>query len=271
MCMDLWQSAFLGVIQGLTEFLPISSSGHLILAREFLSLPLENTLTFDVLLHLATLLAIIVAFWGDLQKIFIDLKTEGFSARSNQLVWAIVLGTIPAVFVGFFLGDLLENTFRKPEFVAYSLIAVSIVFFFADKFGKEKSGISVLKGFVIGVFQAFALIPGVSRSGITISGGLFSGLSRIEAIRFAFLLGIPVILGATLKTLLDSSFDFSNLFLSASPADRFSSFNLLIAFMTAFLSGFLAIHFLIRYLATHSFLPFIIYRLALAGVILVFL
>jgi len=256
-------SFILGVVQGLTEFLPVSSSGHLLLAREFLGLTLENTLTFDVLLHLATLLAILICFWGDIKRIFIDLWTEGLSARSSRLVWAIVVGTIPAVLAGFFLGDWLENTFRNPEYVAYALITGSIIMFLADRVSKEKGGISTPKGFLIGIFQALALIPGISRSGSTISGGLIFGLSRTEAIKFAFLLGIPAILGATAKVFFDFGFNISIL--------QFFNFQSLFGFLAAFLSGLWAVKFLVRYLANHSFTIFIIYRVVLAGVILLLL
>ena len=265
--MELWQSIVLGAIQGLTEFLPVSSSGHLILAREFLGLSIENTLSFDVMLHLATLLAIIFCFWGDIKKI------------SGKLGWAIVVGTIPAVLAGFFLSDWLENTFRNPNYVAYALIAGSVVFFIADRLPKYSwsehpereaartserneyfGNITKSKGFLIGIFQALALIPGVSRSGITISGGLFSGLSREESIKFAFLLGIPVILGAALKTILD--FD-SNISIF-----QFLNLSMLAGFTASFLSGLWAVRFLVRFLSSHSFLPFIIYRLILATIIL---
>ncbi len=263
--MDITSSIILGLVQGLTEFLPVSSSGHLILAREFLGLELTNSLVFDVFLHFATLLAIIICFWGDIKRIFIDLRSQGLSARSNNLLFAIVVGTIPAVLVGFFLGDFLENTFRDPTYVAISLIAGSILFFVADRVATEKGGLKPAKGFFVGVFQALALIPGVSRSGSTISGGLLFGLSRVEAIRFAFLLGIPAIAGALAKTLLDVGLVyFYNL-------SVFESFLILISFLTAFLSGLLAVRFLVRYLSTHSFMPFIIYRLVIAAIILLFI
>lgn len=263
--MDILQSITLGLIQGLTEFLPISSSGHLIVVRELLGLPLVNTLTFDVLLHLATLFAIIVFFWGYIKRIFIDFKTEGPSTRSKHLVWALIIATIPVGLAGYFGAEWFEETFRDPAHVAYALIAGSIVFFLADKAHKwgQHGGLTWPRSFAIGVFQALALIPGVSRSGITISGGLFAGLSREEAIRFAFLLGIPTISGAVLKTILDSSsFLFADLSI-------FTSFNLLIAFLTAFFSGLWAVRFLVRYLAKHPFTPFIIYRLVLAAIILI--
>jgi undecaprenyl-diphosphatase len=250
----------LGLIQGFTEFLPVSSSGHLILAREFIDLPLERSLSFDVFLHLATLLAIFAAFWGDLKRIVIDFFTQGPSSRSKNIVWAIIVGTIPAAVMGYFFGGMLEEIFRNPPFVAYALIAGSILFFIADRIPKEGGGVAPLKGLFVGIFQTFALIPGVSRSGITIAGGLFFGLSREEAIRFAFLLGIPVILGAGFKTIIESG-DALNL---SEPA-------IWSGFLAAFFSGLLAVKFLIKFLSRHSFNVFIAYRLLLAAVILFFL
>lgn len=259
--MNMLESALLGLIQGLTEFLPISSSGHLILAREFLHLPLQGSLAFDVFLNTATLFAVIFCFWGDLKAIVRDLFTEGFSSRSKTLIYSLILGTIPAGLVGFFYGDQIENTFRSSTTVALALIIGSMIMFLADKLGKNKGGITPAKGFLIGIFQALALVPGISRSGSSISGGIFAGLSREEAIRFSFLLLIPVSLGAILKILLDPSFHTS----------YFINLNSIFAFLIALLSGIWSVRFLVRYLSKNSFIPFIIYRLILAGIILVFL
>lgn len=259
--MSFLDAIMLGLIQGITEFLPISSSGHLLLVRNFLGLPIQGTLTFTVFLHLATLLAIIVAFFGDLRRLFIDFFSEGPSSRSRKLVWAVIIGSIPAAIMGYFFGGMIEEIFINSRFVAYALIAGSIVFFIADRIPKDQSdggGVTKLKGLFVGIFQTFALIPGISRSGITISGGLFFGLSREEAIRFAFLLGIPVIIGAGLQTFFSSNFLISN----------FSSGTLWAGFLTAFISGLISIRFLIKFLSRHSFTIFIVYRLILAGVIL---
>ncbi len=258
--MGYGSAIILGLIQGFTEFLPISSSGHLILGRGFLNLPLEGSLSFDVFIHLATLLAIVTAFSGDIRRLVKDFFTEGPSSRSRKIVWAIIIGTIPAAIMGYFFGGMLEDIFRNPHYIAYALIAGSIVFFIADRIPKDASdsgGVTKLKGLFIGIFQTFALIPGVSRSGITISGGLFFGLSREEAIRFAFLLAIPVTLGAGLKTLLNASSSLS-----------YSDPAIWAGFIATFLSGLVAIRFLIKFLSRHSFNIFIAYRLVLAGTIL---
>ena len=257
--MSLGDSIILGLVQGVTEFLPISSSGHLILAREYLGLNLSGSLGFDVFIHLATLFATVVAFWGDIRRLVKDIFTEGASTRSKKLLWALLWGTIPAAVMGYFFQDMVEEVFRNASFVAYALIAGSIIFFVADRIPQEEGGrgITPLKGLFVGIFQAFSLIPGVSRSGITISGGLLFGLSREEAIRFAFLLGIPIIAGAGLKTLLSSSFAIS-----------YSDPVLWAGFAAAFISGLISVKFLIKYLTHHSFNIFIIYRLTLAALIL---
>lgn len=261
--MNIFESVLLGLIQGLTEFLPVSSSGHLILFREFLNIPLEGSLAFDVFLNTATLLAVIFCFFGELRSILRDLLSNGFSSRNKTLIYALIVGTIPAGLVGFLYGDVIENALRGGKVVALSLIFGSIVMFAADRW-QRKNGLNVGRGLVVGLFQTLALIPGVSRSGISISGGILSGLSREEAIRFSFLLLIPISLGALLKVLLDiGSTDLLT--------SQFLNIPLFVAFVAALISGIWSVKFLIRYLSRHSFTPFIIYRLLLAGVILIFL
>lgn len=258
--MNILQSIVLGLIQGITEFLPVSSTGHLIIARELFGLDIAGSLSFDVFIQLGSLLAVFTIFWGDLRRLVKDFFTQGFSSRSNKMFWALVLGTIPAAVAGYFWGEALESIVRAPQYVAYALIAGSIIFFFADQIPKsEEAGINPIKGLFIGLFQMAALVPGASRSGMTISGGLFFGLSRQEAIKFSFLLSIPIMLGAALKTSLDAS--------GFSIADP----SLWISFIAAFVSSFWAIKFLLQYLSNHTFTPFIIYRLLLAGAILYFL
>ncbi len=258
------ESIILGLIQGITEFLPISSSGHLILARELFSLPLDNSLAFDVYLHLATVFAIITCFWGDIARLFRDIITEGASTRSSKLIYAIILATIPAALFGYYMD---ESIFRSAESVAVALIVGSVLFFIADKANiwlpKMATGGNVgpLRGLIIGFFQSLALIPGMSRAGSAISGGLLTGVSREESIRFAFLIGIPIILGAALKTTIDIG--NPNILFNSS-----LSLNAILGFLAAFVSGLFSARFLVRYLSKNSFTPFIIYRLLLAVVIL---
>lgn len=259
--MSIIESIILGLIQGLTEFLPVSSSGHLIAIRQFMNLSLENTMAFDVMLHMATLVAILIYFKGDIRRIITDFKTEGPSNRSIKLVGAIIIGTIPAGLIGFFYGDVIEDIFRSPTLVAYSLIAGSLLFWFADRFAKLKGGINIFKGFLIGIFQSLALISGFSRSGSTISGGLLVGLSREESIKFSFLLGIPIIAGAGLKTLSEIGLE--------GRLGEFLNLEVFIGFVVALLSGLWAVRFLVRYLSNNSFNVFIVYRILLAILILV--
>lgn len=260
--MNILESIILGLVQGLTEFLPVSSSGHLIIIRDLLGLNISGSLEFDVLLHLATLLVIIIYFGGDIRRLITDTLTEGPSARSSKILLAIIFGSIPAGVLGFLYGDTIESMFRNSEHVAYALILGSLLFLIADRFGRGRGGIGAVKGFFIGVFQSLALIPGFSRSGSSISGGLIFGLSREESIKFAFLLGIPVIFGAGLKTLLD---------IGISNFQNFINIPTMIGFFTAFFSGLWAVRFLVKYLSKNSFTPFIIYRLAIAVIILLFL
>lgn len=258
--MNTIEALVLGLIQGLTEFLPVSSSGHLIIAREILGLSLTNSLTFDIFLNTATLLAVIYCFWGDIKYLMRDFVTFGPSNRSKTLIYSIILGSIPAGVIGFLYKNQIENTFRSSNSVALALIAGSVLMFLGDRLSRS-GGLSPVKGFFTGVFQALALIPGISRSGSTISGGLISGLSREEAIRFSFLLLIPVSVGALLKIAIDFEPSF---FL------QFSIFDSLVAFLAAFISGIWSVRFLFRYLSKNSFTPFVIYRVILAGIIFIF-
>lgn len=262
--MNIWQSIVLGLVQGVTEFLPISSSGHLILVREWLSVSIAEPLAFDILLNTASLISVIYCFWGDIKGILHDLRTEGFSRRSKTLLLSLILGTIPVVIFGLAYGSEVEEVLRGSLMVAVALLVGSFIMFLADYLGPKlkEAGLSASKGFWVGCFQALALIPGISRSGSTISGGLLVGLSREEAIRFSFLLFIPASVGALAKVIFDTESLGANFALDL---------NYLIAFVVALFSGIWAIRFLLRYLKTHSFKIFIIYRLILAGVILIFL
>lgn len=233
----------LGVIQGLTEFIPVSSSGHLVLAREFLSVH-GNDLAFDAVLQLATVLAVLVYFRKDLWALVYDWKK----------LKIIILATIPAVIVGLFLENYMETVFRNVLLVAIMLVVGSFIMLLSEFFATQNKSLNLKNGFMIGLFQCLALVPGMSRSGMTISGGLFTGLSREEATRFSFLLSFPIILGSGLKKVFDiQTFDLS--------------FGL--AFVTAFIVGLAAIHFLIKFLKTHTLRTFAWYRIILAIVIVV--
>ncbi len=262
--MDFLQATILGLVQGITEFLPVSSTGHLILVREVLGLPLAGTIAFDAVLQLATGVAIVCYFWKDLWNIVVQ--------RNWKLVGILALATVPAIVAGLLLEDYMDSTLRTPVVVAVMLIAGAVVFYFAEKRSESISAltktnradilseVSLKKGFMIGLFQCIALIPGFSRSGATISGGLFNGLTRETAARFSFLLSIPIILGSGLKKLFD---------IAHSPDFLQFESALIVSSLVAFVSGILAIHFLLKFLKNHSLNYFGVYRIILAVVILI--
>jgi undecaprenyl-diphosphatase len=287
--MDFIQAAILGLVQGLTEFIPVSSTGHLIIARKLMGLDLVGTLSFDAILQLATGFAVLIYFWRDIWNII--------KYRNYKLILTLIIGSIPAVILGLFLSDYMDTVFRGTHVVAVTLILGAVLFYFAERFnlsrhqndtlpltnGREEtfgrpserlgtplsgeglpsgSEISVRKGFVIGLFQCLALVPGMSRSGSTISGGLFAGLTRESAARFSFLLSLPIIFGSGLKKVYDL-YQGGQLSQVESP--------LIIASIFAFISGLLAIHFLIKFLKNHSLNYFGVYRIILAVLILIFI
>jgi len=262
--MNIFEGILLGAIQGLTEFIPVSSSGHLILAREFLNINHYPGLAFDAVLHLATTLAILIYFWTDLKEVFFAffrwIGRKSDSKESDILMKALMLGTIPTAIVAFIFEDFITEGIRNPIVVSMALIVGSVVFWLAERVGKQNSGLSVKKGFWTGLFQISALIPGVSRSGITISGGMFVGLTREKATRFSFLLAFPIILGSGLKKFYDLS---SAGFLSELGP------SLIVGSIVAFIFGLLSIHWMIQYLKNHSLNAFAIYRILLAIIVLI--
>ncbi len=255
----------LGLIQGVTEFLPISSTGHLILVREWLGSTDSFGLAEDAVLHLATALAVLVYFKKDITALVLGSfsAVKGWKInRELKLAIALIIATIPAVAVGLSLEGYIESSLRGSVIVAIGLIVGSGVFLLAEYIGKkitEKKDITLRKSVALGVFQAFALLPGMSRSGMLISGGLLLGLSRYEAARFGFLLAFPIILGAGVLKLYEL-FETGALITLGAP--------LLWGAIIAFLSGIAAIHTLLGFVRTHSLMPFVFYRLALASVIL---
>ncbi len=271
--MDIFSGIVLGTVQGLTEFLPISSTGHLIIVRELLGLKTDYGLSFDAVLHFATAGAVFVYFSSDFLALIKNtwswVSGSFVGKKDKQLIVALLIGTIPAVFFGLLLEKYIETTFRSVSLVAWGLIIGSILFLIAEYFSKKISqkrvleeNISIKNGLIVGFFQSLALVPGMSRSGATISGGLLLGLSREEATRFAFLLSFPIIIGAGSKSVLDLG--IGGVFSSIGPS-------LIVAILAAFISGMLAIHFLLKYLKTHTLNIFVFYRLILAAVILIYI
>lgn len=263
---DVVNAIILGVVQGLSEFLPISSTGHLILMREALSFRGVNELAFDAVLHLATALAVVVYFSHDIFRLFhVFLRMIGrqiVDEKDKVLLTALLVATVPGVVAGLMLEDLMETVFRSPLLVALVLVAGSGLFAYAEFVHSttERKSFSVKSGFHIGLFQVLALVPGMSRSGATIAGGLVVGLTRTEATRFAFLMAVPIMLGAGGKKLFE---------IISAPGDVAYQ-ALLAGAVTAFFVGLLAIHFMILFVRNHTLWPFIWYRIALAMVVLGF-
>lgn len=262
----------LGFIEGATEFIPVSSSGHLIIARHFLGLG-EGGLAFDAVLQLATSCAILFYFWRDilniLKTVWSMLTGKVVEQKEKVMVWAIAIGTIPAVIFGLLLEKSMDTIFRNVNLVALTLVLGSILFWYAQKVSEKFSNSEISKrvltlkrGIVIGFFQCLALVPGVSRSGATISGGLIMGLTREEAVRFSFLLSIPVLFGAGLKKLLEVRHELFGAGFGSS---------LLLGSIVAFITGYFAIKFLITYLKNHNLNAFIWYRVAVAILLVIFL
>ena len=246
--MTLIQALILGLLQGLTEFLPVSSSGHLVIAQHFFNL-LTPPVLFDVLLHLATALAIIIVLWR--QLLSLDKKTIGF----------ILLASLPAGIIGVLLNSSIETLFSSVKLVALALLVTALLLFLTRYFfSQAKSTRLTWKNtLLIGLFQALAIIPGISRSGSTISAGIFAKLKPELIFNFSFLLALPAIFGAALLQLKDLNFAGSLLDLP-----------LLIGFITAFISGLFALKLLKKFVSQGKFSFFAYYCLALGLTLLVF-
>ncbi|TAK59028.1 undecaprenyl-diphosphatase UppP [Patescibacteria group bacterium] len=264
--------SILGLVEGITEFLPISSSGHLIIARELLGATGTNSLAVDSVLQLGTILAVVVYFSKDLLTLahtaLKKVMGKPVAVEDGRLLLALIVGTVPAVILGILLESTMDTVFRNTHLVAYALIAGSAVFLLAEYISKRyrtQTGMEAVgfwKAILIGLFQALALIPGMSRSGMTISGGLFLGLSREASARFGFLLSVPIILGAGSKKFLE---------LAGTGALGTIGVPLILGSVVAFVSGLLAIYILLKFLRTHPLYVFAVYRVLLAVTILMFL
>ena len=259
--MDLLGAALLGVVQGLTEFLPVSSSGHLILARAFFGWDAERFgLPFDVACHVGTLLAVALYFWNDIRAMIVALPgaLSGGQSEYERLVRLIVVGTLPIVAVGLLLGDRLEAV-RSPEVVAVTLALGGVGLILAERLGSQRrdaTSIGYGEAAAIGFAQAAALVPGVSRSGATLTVALLLGLKRPGAARFAFLLSLPAVLAAAAREALK----LGEVGMAAIPVTLFA-----VGLVVSAVVGYLTIKYFLRYLAHHSLAVFAYYRLALAG------
>ena len=268
--LELIQAIILGVVQGLTEFLPVSSSGHLLLSQYFLGMDQERFgLAFDAAIHTGTVLAVVTYFWRDLLRMarafLASLPEPNFEDRNQRMAYLILVATIPAGIVGFLFSSFFEQEVRSPWLVAFNLVLVGVLFIVGEAVGlrnrnSDKLGFGEALG--IGLAQTAALFPGVSRSGATITLGLFLGLRRDEAARFSFLMSVPITTAAALLSLTD---------LFGKGVDAHGALLFLAGSVSSGVVGYLAIRFLLGYLADHSLRVFAYYRFALAAVVVVLL
>jgi undecaprenyl-diphosphatase len=270
--MDIaFQALVIGIVQGLTEFLPISSSGHLILVPYLLGWtdPFINSLAFSVMLHMGTLAALLVYFWRDWARLVpagsAAVRDRSFRGDADRrLAWLLAATLPPAVVLGVLLSDFFEAKVRQPILVAAMLVVGAAILWLADRLGRRSEGIERL-GFAgaigIGCAQALALVPGISRSGISISAGLALGLTREAATRFSFLMATPVVAGAGI-------FELRKL-LAGEVASDVNGGAIVIGFVAAVVSGLAAIHVLLRFVRSHPMTVFVAYRLLLAAVVVI--
>jgi undecaprenyl-diphosphatase len=258
---DSIPALFLGILQGITEFLPISSSAHLILLPWLVGWEAMG-LTFDVMVHGGTLLALVIYFrqqWKEIGKQCLRFVMRQAGPSESGLLGALVLGTLPAIVVGGLFEGVIEDHLRIPGVTVLTLSLFGLFLGWADHQGSQSRGLESIRvrdGLIVGLAQALALIPGVSRSGVTITAAMILGLNRADAARFSFLLGTPVMALATISRLY-------LLWWNPSPeADSFLP--LLVGVIFSFISGFLCIKYLLRFLQTRTYLPFVVYRLLLA-------
>jgi undecaprenyl-diphosphatase len=267
--MTVVQSILLGIIQGLTEFLPISSSGHLVIVPFLLDweIPDAQAFVFDVLVQVATLVAVVAFFWKDfyviLRGVLRGLKhRKPFETQPARLGWYILLATLPAGFAGLLLKDVIEQAFSSPMMTGVALLATAAILVIAERVGRRRrilDELTWLDALVIGVFQVLALFPGLSRSGSTIAGGMTRDLDRPSAARFSFMMALPIMLVAGLSALID---------LVRLP-DLAAMLPIFIpGFISAAVVGYLAIGWLIKFLTRYSLYYFAIYCAVLGLIIL---
>ena len=268
--MDILEILILGFVQGIAEFLPISSSAHLIIFRDIFGIGAGMSsnmeLTFDIALHFGTLLAIGVFFFQDFIKMIQKGFTKGIKDADGKILWYLVAATIPAAIVGVLFEDAIENVVRSNYvIIAIALAVMGVIIYFADKFSKETKTIQKMTlkdAIIVGCSQVFALIPGFSRSGTTIAAGRVLGLDRESAAKFSFFLSAPVVLGAVCLQLIKGT-AFSVI------AANLGTF--ILGILVSFVIGLLCIKYLLKYLQKHNFKIFMIYRVVLAAVVLIYI
>ena len=249
------EAIFLGIIQGLTEFLPISSSAHIRIIGEFLPSAQDPGATFTAIMQIGTEIAVLLFFFNQIKQIF----------KGDRLGWLIVLGSIPIFVLGFFGQEYIRNNFRSLWLIAATLIIFGVILGYLDFVGRSDKTLDNLHardGLLYGLAQSLALVPGVSRSGATIAMGRLLGYRREEALRYSFLLAIPAVLGSGAYELLNSL---------SEPTNAFSMPETFAATITAFIVGYLVISWLMKFIQTKSFMPFVAYRITLGTLILILL
>ena len=270
----MFEAIFLGALQGLTEFLPISSSAHIRIAGELFGTNSDPGATFTAITQIGTELAVLIYFRRDIFRIlsawFSQISRKELQAAEKsdaRMGWLIIIGTLPIVALGYFGQEIIRNDFRSLWLIATTLIVFGIILGIADKYGKTERQLHQLTpvhGVLSGFAQSLALIPGVSRSGATIAMGRFMGYSREAALRYSFLLALPAVFGSGFYELKGA--------LGESSADQvFSLPETFMATAVAFVIGYAVIAWLLKYVTTKSFAPFIIYRVVLGFVLLALL
>jgi len=265
---DLLRSVLLGIVQGLTEFLPISSSAHLAIVPQLLGWE-DPGAAYTAVVQIGTELAVVLYFWRDIWTIGSGWVKGLFSAEARQasewrMGWFIIIGSTPIVILGLLLEDLIDSEFRNLWFIGAMLIGMGLVLGLAERLGRKTKPIADLStrdAILLGFAQSCALVPGVSRSGATISMGLFLGYERQAATRYAFLLAIPAVVGAGVYKLKDIP----------GGENAYGTVPTLVGTAVSFVVGLAVIHWLLKYVSNHSYKPFVIYRVALGSLVLILL
>ena len=263
--MDFLRAVVLGVVQGLTEFLPISSSAHLAIIPKFLGWD-DPGAAYTAVIQIGTELAVLLYFWRDIWTIGSGWVRGVFSAEARQapewrMGWFVIIGSVPIVVLGLVLQDAIDREFRNLWVIGTTLIVLGVVLGIAERVGRKSSPIDDLTmkhAILLGLAQAGALVPGVSRSGATISMGLFLGYERAAATRYAFLLAIPAVVGAGVFKLKDIGGD-----------NAYGTGPTIVGTVVSFVVGLAVIHWLLKYVSTHSYTPFVLYRVGLGSLVLV--
>lgn len=268
--MEILKVVFLGIVEGITEWLPISSTGHMLLVDEFLQLGMSESFKkmFFVVIQLGAILAVVVLFWNKMFPFQFKDKTQPVIKKDTFSLWfKVVVACVPSAIMGFLFDDFLEAHLQTPIVIAVMLIFYGVLFILIENWNKKRTAtttslaeISYKTAFLIGMFQVLSLIPGTSRSGATIIGALLIGVSRVAAAEFTFFLAVPTMLGASAYKLLKFGFDFTGTEL----------FTLALGMAVAFVVSLLIIKFLMSYIKKHDFKVFGWYRIALGIVVLLY-